>query len=97
MGTVVVIPYSFPYTVLELLTKFPCSRPRRMAGREGEGTSGIGLIGMLGLRCRLTGGGGREAASPSLTELGGAGRPQRAGMGPRPRDWDSLPYKREQW
>lgn len=42
-----------------------------MAGREGEGTSGIGLTRMLRLTCRI--GGVCVAASPSLTELGGAG------------------------
>ena len=51
MGTAVVVPCSFTYTVLELLTKFPCSRPRRMTGREGEGTSGAGLTGMLSPTC----------------------------------------------
>lgn len=76
MGTAVVIPYSFTHTVLELLTKFPCCRPRRMAGREGEGTSGIVLTGMLSPTCRLRGEGGRVAASPSLMELGGAGSPE---------------------
>lgn len=49
MGTDVVTPYSFTDTVLELLTKFPCSRPCRMAGREGKGTSGIGLAGMFNM------------------------------------------------
>lgn len=43
------------FTVSELLTKFPCSRPGRMAGREGEGTSGTGLTGMLRLTCRIGG------------------------------------------
>lgn len=41
MGTAVVIPSSFTFTVLELLTKFPCSRPCRMAGRKGKGTPRI--------------------------------------------------------
>lgn len=58
MGTAVVTSYSLTYTILELLTKFPCSRPRRMAGREGEGTSGIGLTGMLSPLCRLGARGG---------------------------------------
>lgn len=70
METAVVIPYSFTYTILELLTKFLGFRPRRMARREGEETSGIGLTGMLSLPYPL---GGGEGASPCLTELGGAG------------------------
>lgn len=36
------------------------------------------------------------ASSPSLKGLGGAGSPQKTGMGPWPHDWGSLSHKVKQ-
>lgn len=82
MGTAAVIPHSCTRAAPQLLTKFPRSGPRRMAGREGEGTSGTGLPGMRG--AQRADPGGRGAASPSLTEPGGRGAPDDRGCLPQP-------------
>lgn len=78
-------PSPFTFTVSELLTKFPHSGPGRMAGREGEGTSGSGFTGMLGLTCRT--GGVCECVCGGLALSNGAGRGSRrlpeVGQGPR--------------
>jgi hypothetical protein len=65
-----------------------------MAGKEGEGTSGIGLTGMFGPTCRVGGVCGGLALS------NGAGRGKELteeGMEPRPRAWGSPPHKELQW
>lgn len=77
-------PSPFTFTVSELLTKFPHSGPGRMAGREGEGTSGSGFTGMLGPTCRT--GGVCECVCGGLALSNGAGRGSRrlpeVGQGP---------------
>ena len=81
MGTAAVIPSSFTYTVLELLTKFPCSRPCRMAGREGEGTPGTGLSRMLSPTGRLAGRGSSCGALALSKGVGRGREPTEIGLG----------------
>lgn len=83
METAGVVPYSFAYTSLQLLTKLPGFRPRRMARREGDETSGAGPTGMLSLPDPL-GGGARGLALSNGVGRGGSS--ERTGMRPRPRD-----------